>query len=353
MKNYYDDQWFPTIEASEFDSDDKKTAISAFSRCHMALLYYLLVASLVVSVVVAAATLLLTESALEELISSNFFYAGIQILGLYVIGFPLFCFTVRKMQKSERDKASIPLGEFISLLLITLAIMQLGAWISQYVSTYLSDVLNFATPSNTVVNMLQGGAVIPTVVIAVVFAPIFEELIFRKMMIDRLSIYGDRLAVIVTAVSFGLMHGNISQLFYATMAGFVLGHLYTKTHRIGYNIVLHMLVNLFGTLPSVVYYFSFGETPAGGIMQPEEILDIGGAFLAVMIVQAVLVAIGCVLLVLALFRKKYHLSRKCDIEIPKLSLLRVVALNRGTILFFIYSVASILLTFLMSEMVLF
>jgi len=39
LKNYYSNDAYPVITASEFDDDDKKQAISVFSKCHMSLFY--------------------------------------------------------------------------------------------------------------------------------------------------------------------------------------------------------------------------------------------------------------------------------------------------------------------------
>jgi membrane protease YdiL (CAAX protease family) len=59
-------------------------------------------------------------------------------------------------------------------------------------------------------------------------------------------VYGERAAVITSALIFGLAHGNLSQLFYAFGLGLALGYVYIKTRRIVYTIILHMLVNLIG-----------------------------------------------------------------------------------------------------------
>jgi hypothetical protein len=56
-------------------------------------------------------------------------------------------------------------------------------------------------------------------------------------------------AVIGSAVLFGLMHQNVGQLFYATVAGVVLAILYLETKSIWAPILLH----LYNNLSSVVY----------------------------------------------------------------------------------------------------
>lgn len=56
----------------------------------------------------------------------------------------------------------------------------------------------------------------------VVMAPICEEILFRKILIDRIRLYGDKAAILVSSVVFGLSHGNFYQFFYAFGIGLVL-----------------------------------------------------------------------------------------------------------------------------------
>jgi membrane protease YdiL (CAAX protease family) len=84
-----------------------------------------------------------------------------------------------------------------------------------------------------------------------VIGPITEELVFRKMLMDRMNIYGEKLAVVVSAICFGLFHGNLSQCFYAAGLGLVFGYIYNRTGRLRYSIILHMIVNFIGSILSV------------------------------------------------------------------------------------------------------
>lgn len=60
-------------------------------------------------------------------------------------------------------------------------------------------------------------------VYAVILAPVIEEILFRGYLLGGLRRYGDRFAVIVSAVLFALMHGNLSQFLSALCIGLVLG----------------------------------------------------------------------------------------------------------------------------------
>lgn len=60
-------------------------------------------------------------------------------------------------------------------------------------------------------------------VYAVLLAPAIEEILFRGYLLGGLRRYGDRFAIISSALLFGLMHGNFSQFLSALCIGLVLG----------------------------------------------------------------------------------------------------------------------------------
>lgn len=61
-------------------------------------------------------------------------------------------------------------------------------------------------------------------VYAVVLAPVIEEILFRGYLLGGLRRYGDRFAVVSSALLFGLMHGNLSQFLSALCIGLLLGY---------------------------------------------------------------------------------------------------------------------------------
>jgi membrane protease YdiL (CAAX protease family) len=105
-------------------------------------------------------------------------------------------------------------------------------------------------------NALQGivtnSNIWATLLFAVVLAPVVEELIFRKMIVSRLRKYGDRTAILVSSLLFALLHGNLSQLFYAFGLGCLLGYVYARTGKLRYSIGLHMTINFLGSFVGVL-----------------------------------------------------------------------------------------------------
>lgn len=74
-------------------------------------------------------------------------------------------------------------------------------------------------------------------------APVVEEIIFRGLVLRGLEKYGKRFAILISAILFGLFHGNIVQSPYAFMVGLVLGYV-AMEYNILWSMVLHMVNNL-------------------------------------------------------------------------------------------------------------
>ena len=92
------------------------------------------------------------------------------------------------------------------------------------------------------------------VVLVVILAPICEELLFRKFIIDRIVNYGEVPAMLISGLMFGLYHGNLAQFMYAAGIGIFFAFIYIRTGKIGYTIALHMFVNGFSTLLTLIMF---------------------------------------------------------------------------------------------------
>lgn len=75
------------------------------------------------------------------------------------------------------------------------------------------------------------------------FAPVFEEILFRGLILRSMMPYGKKFAILVSAVLFGVFHGNLAQSPYAFAVGLVLGYVAVE-YSIAWAMVLHMFNNL-------------------------------------------------------------------------------------------------------------
>ncbi len=80
-------------------------------------------------------------------------------------------------------------------------------------------------------------------------APIIEEVIFRGLLFDRLKkAMPVGFAMVLSSATFGLMHGQIIWVCYATVVGLFLAYIYHKTGSILPTIAAHMFLNGTSTL---------------------------------------------------------------------------------------------------------
>ena len=82
-----------------------------------------------------------------------------------------------------------------------------------------------------------------------IFNPIAEEFVFRKLFADKLLKYGERFYVFASAFCFAIVHGvslGIPQVIYTFVLGLVWGYVMAKTGDFKLVVLLHALSNLFG-----------------------------------------------------------------------------------------------------------
>ncbi len=151
-----------------------------------------------------------------------------------------------------------------------------------------------------------------------VLAPVLEELLFRKSIIDAVLPYGEGTAILLSSISFGLAHGNFFQFFYAAGIGALLAYIYIRTGKIRNTIILHFMMNF-----------------VGGVI-PTVILDLaGGDILTPVVLAFELVLFGIAIAGLVLFIvncRKFRIGRP-TLPIPKGKRFTTVYLNPGMIIF--------------------
>lgn len=86
----------------------------------------------------------------------------------------------------------------------------------------------------------------------IVIAPVFEEFIFRGLLMDALKPFGNGLAIIATGLMFGLYHGNFNQFFYTAAAGIAMGYIANVTGSIIPTMIIHAIMNSIGGIMNIL-----------------------------------------------------------------------------------------------------
>jgi len=82
-----------------------------------------------------------------------------------------------------------------------------------------------------------------TFISTVVTPALVEEFICRGLILGSLRRFGDGFAIIVSAILFGLMHGNFQQIPFAFLVGLVLGFIVVKSGSLWVAVAVHAFNN--------------------------------------------------------------------------------------------------------------
>ena len=228
-------------EILKFDQKYAKGIRGRFSRLGFALAIMVLSGN-AASILIHA---LVTEFA-PALIETDWYKWALSAVCVYLISVPVMLLCAGKDKTAappERHKLTA--GNFMILLLMCFGVMYAGNYIGTYLMMLVGGIRGEAI-SNPIQDILMNSSIWANVVVTAIIAPIVEELIFRKMFIDRLGGFGEKTVIVFSALMFGFFHTNPYQFFYAFAVGMLLAYVYVRTGKIWHTILLHAIINLFG-----------------------------------------------------------------------------------------------------------
>lgn len=254
----------------------------------------------------------------------------------YILILPIFIYLMRKIESTHIDKENINIKTLLKYICIALTLMWIGNIIGQIITSLIgmSMAQEVVDPIESLIN---NSSIYINIIVISIMAPIFEELFFRKLLIDRTIKYGAKLSIILSALLFGLFHGNLSQFFYAFILGLFLAYVYIKTGKIIYTMILHAFVNFFGSVASLFLNSSVQN------IQQISMANIGD--ITIILVYASILLIAWIVGLYSIFKKYKKLElndsyREVYLEKP----VTTVILNVGMILFIIWHAYTILVS---------
>ena len=204
-----------------------------------------------------------------DLLSSTSYALLIVMIPMYVIAMPIMALLIKRIPAVTLPKKHMTFGQWLIAFLMCYGAMYVSNYIG-LILTQLISILKGSPVTNTMLEVATSSNLWVNLFIMVLCAPVAEELIFRKLLIDRLAQYGEGVAVLFSGLMFGLFHGNLNKFVYAFVLGLCFGFIYVKTGNIRYTIGLHMLVNFLGSVLGVAIlkwlgddFLSIASDPAG------------------------------------------------------------------------------------------
>lgn len=266
----------------------------------------------------------------------------------YLIALPLTLLILKQVPAEAPQQKELSGKAFFTLLPICFCVMYAG----NLLGNLLSALLSGGTAENAILDYAMDNHPVK-ILFMVILAPIFEELLCRKMIIDRTRRYGEKTAVVLSALAFGLLHQNLFQFFYAFALGYVFAYVYLRTGRLRYSIAFHCIINFMG---GVIAPFVLKVVDLETLMNldpnapPEELVtilsDILPGLLLYMGYALLLLGLSITGFVLILTKRKQMVWREAPQQLPKGQYVKTAYGNVGMIVYILLCLAACVLSLL-------
>lgn len=259
------------------------------------------------------------------IITTDNFDLFLQYFTIYLIIFPVtfFVFYLTRGRKNKIQlrqcfhKPEKSIRWTVKWILIAFSLIMIVSTITVIPLNILNQItgLNFIT-SDDVLFGLSPVATVPNFIVeivpSIIFAPIFEELLFRGLIFKNNQKLGELFAIVTSGILFGIWHQQFSHIIFASAVGMFSCYLYLKTKSIFPSMILHFIINTRSLLiKSVTGNIDFNfikSNPLDGVM--DNLLPLL-LFLLICFVFGFMIIIGLVFFIMEISRHKesFHFSK--------------------------------------------
>lgn len=267
---------------------------------------------------------------------------------MYVIGVPVGLLILKRVPGEAPQENKLGGKNFVIFLLISFFLMYGG----NILGTMLSLLLSGGEAQNALMDYAMDTNPLK-ILVMVILAPLIEEYIFRKKIIDRTRKYGEKAAVFLSAFAFGLFHMNLFQFFYAFGLGWLFAYIYMRTGRLRYSVMLHGIVNFLGSVvaPAIL---SMVDLEALAAMDPnataEEIMVLYGDMLPGLVVYLLyaiaLIGLAITGLVFLILKCRKLVWRDAQCQLSGRRAVKTIYMNFGMVSFVLLSLSFMIISLL-------
>lgn len=189
-----------------------------------------------------------------ESIMSAPWYSRIRIIfSRYMVAFPAFYYICKRIKRTPPEQHKMTFGQFMSCIFMNQGILLVGFIIGAVISAMFLFKMSNVGIGSLQEDMTNAELLWRILTIGVV-TPIFEELIFRKLFIDRVHIYGEGMAILASGLLYALYQGDFIHFFYSVGIGAFFAYIYIRTGKIWYTIIFRMICELSLTIAVLVLF---------------------------------------------------------------------------------------------------
>lgn len=167
-------------------------------------------------------------------------YTGNLIYSLLAVMIPVVFFLIfRRQNKLDNIRhRKLRVSDVLIIILLYLFALPVGTFLN-----LLSQLFTTNVAVEGIGMMITEISFIPAMILTAVIPAIQEELMCRGIVYESYNKANPLAAVLISSLFFGMMHGNLNQMIYATFLGFVMALTVEATGSIYGSMVFHFLVN--------------------------------------------------------------------------------------------------------------
>lgn len=289
-----------------------------------------------------------------EVIYDNYaLYMILAMAPMYIIGVPVLWLLCKRREAVKLPQHKMGAGNYMIFLFMCFGVMIIGNIVGIIIN-FIIGLIKGSPVINSVDLMMNSSNLWANILIVGICAPIFEELMFRKFIVDRMIRYGEAVAIVVSGLMFGLFHGNFTQFFYATALGMLFAYIYVKTGKLRYTILTHFIINMSSTLMvpvlqmidadklenlsdtlELIIESGFSEKAMASVMpgNMQQMTDLILPLIILLVYEMVMYGMAFAGIVLLIARRKRFTCNPGQVTLPKGKRASVVWFNVGMILF--------------------
>lgn len=170
----------------------------------------------------------------------------------YAIAMPIAYLVIRGME-TAKSNSDLMKPDFKNMVRIFIIQSGLSLW-AMLPMGLLIKILGIKTPQVTAEQILAQP--VYYCFLLLIFAPVMEEILFRKIFFDRLMVLGTKPAILLSSLFFALPHlisQGPAQVFYTFVLGLSFAYVTARTRKLWPAIVLHSLSNLYCGIIAAVW----------------------------------------------------------------------------------------------------
>ena len=182
-----------------------------------------------------------------EAFYSKMYYS---LIATAVVSIPLLCLFLRRDQRARQaagvvtEQIQVP-----RVVYVLVAVVAAGACIGGNNLILSSGLMEVDETYQQLTELLYSAPLWFQLLGTGVIVPLCEELIFRGLMYGRLKDYVPvRWALLMSALAFGISHGNLVQGIYGFTLGYLMAYLYERTGKLWVPVLFHIVANTISVL---------------------------------------------------------------------------------------------------------